>query len=147
MLGRAERHHAIDRRAELSNVARPRMSDELVARRSGERDLIALTLARLGQEMIDEETDVLAPTTQRWQHDDRMSQTVVEVRAEPVAGFEGGAIPVGGRDDQCVDGDVLGGSHPAELARFEEAEEPRLEVERHLRDLVEKDGAEVTRLE
>ena len=89
-------------------------------------------------EVCDEAWDVVAAGAQRGDREVNDVEPVEEVLAEPAGGHLDGEIPIRRRDHLNVDGDRPGRPDGRHLALLQRAKELRLEVERHLPDLVEK---------
>src|SRR5262245_15322611 len=98
--------------------------------------------------MLRQQLDIArAATTQRWQLDHRVRQPVVKVRPEPLARSQGGSVPIRRRYDTCRYTCHSRRAHTPQLSRLEEPKQPRLEIHRHLPDLVEEGRAAVANLQ
>src|SRR5207248_1878167 len=87
-------------------------------------------------EMLGEQRNVLGALAQRWHLDRDNVEPEEEVLAETSLGDQLAKIAMRGRDDPHVDHDVAVAAHPPERAGLEDAEQLRLELRRHLPDLV-----------
>ena len=94
-----------------------------------------------------EQRNVAAPFAQRRQRDRKHVQAVVEIAPEAPAPHLLGQIAVGRRDDADVDVDRARTAEAFDLPFLEHAQQPRLQLERQLADLVEEDRAAVRQLE
>ena len=87
--------------------------------------------------------DVLAPLPQgRHAHPDHV-EAVEEVLPEPPVAYPLPEVLVGGRDDAHLDPHRSVPADPVELLVGEDPQQPRLELRRHVPDLVEEQGASV----
>src|SRR5262249_26039955 len=100
-----------------------------------------------GDEVVDEEGDVLAALAEGRDHDGEDVDAVEKVLPEAAGLGLGVEVAVGGGEDADVDLDVAGVTQATEGLRLEEAEELDLEGEGELADLVEEEGAVVGLLE
>ena len=91
--------------------------------------------------MLDQRRNFLAPLAQRRDVDADDVEPVVEVFAEASVGDELIEVGVGGGDDADVDELRPRLAERLDLAGFEEAQQLRLRVERHLADFVEEQRA------
>ncbi len=94
-----------------------------------------------------EQRDVVAAFAQRRQGELDHAQAVIEVLAKLAGAALVVEILVGGGDDAHVDADGLGVAQARDGAFLQRAQQLGLQLERHLVDLVEKDGAAVGELE
>jgi hypothetical protein len=100
-----------------------------------------------GEHVLDEHRDVSRAVAERRHHDVEDGEPVIEIGAE-LAGVDLRAqVAVRGRDDADVHRRRLVGADAADLAALERAQQLRLEVERQLADLVEKQRPAVGRLD
>jgi hypothetical protein len=104
-------------------------------------------LGRVGEEVVDEERDVLAALVQRRDLDLDHAQAIVQILAEAAAGHGGLEVVVGRRDQTDVDADRLVAADALEFLFLDRAQELRLGLERHVADLVEEERAAVRGLE
>src|SRR6202011_2124108 len=74
-------------------------------------------------------------------------QAVQEILAELPALHRLQRATVGGRDDAHVGSELGARSNAIEFSRLQNAQQPRLHVEGHLRDFVEKEGPALSALE
>src|SRR2546428_121787 len=127
-------------------VAGPVVADEAVERPGGDATLAELARV-LGQEVLDEERDVAPPIAERRELDRHDVQAIVEVLAEAPLLHERLEISVGRREHAHVDADRVGPAHALDRALLEHAQELRLELDRHVADLVEVERPPVGELE
>src|SRR4051794_11781399 len=97
--------------------------------------------------MADQQGDVFGALAQGRDTDGEDVEAVVQVRAELLVGDEGFEIAIGRGDEPGVGAQGAGGAETLELPLLEDAEELRLEFERHFADFVEEDGAAIGELE
>ena len=98
--------------------------------------------------MLDERANVLPALAQRRNVQVGDLDAIEQVLAELAAVDHSGEVAVGGRNDAHVHtGRRRIRAHGMHLAVLEEAKQHRLHAQRHLRDLVEEDGAAVGLLE
>ena len=93
---------------------------------------------QLGGERGDELGDVLAALRQRRHVERHDVEPVVEVLAEAALGDASLQVDVRRREDARLERALLLGAERPEATVFEHAQELRLEIDRHLGDLVEK---------
>ena len=99
------------------------------------------------KDVLDQKRQVLGPFAQRGQPNFEHRQPVVEVGPEtPRVDFRLQAA-IGGRDDSDVHRHVAALTDALQLLALEHAQKLRLELEAQLADLVEEDGAVLSRLE
>ena len=91
--------------------------------------------------MGDESGNLVAPLAQRPDRQADDVEAVEEIFAEPAGAHRVFEVGVGGGDDADVDGESGGLAERGDLARLEEAEQLRLQVEAQLADFVEEEGA------
>ena len=141
-------HAALDRVIELADVARPRMLEQRLQRRRFEAaDVLAVALRVLPQEVRRERGNVLAPLAQRRQLDLDRVQPEQQVLPEAAGRDLLAEVRVGRRDDAHVDLARARRADALEVAGLEHAQQLRLQVQRHVRDLVEEQRAAVGELE
>ena len=99
------------------------------------RQPLALGLAQEGAREI---RHVLEPLAQRRQADRHDVEAVEEILAEAALVDQRAQVLVRRRDDADVGGLQLAPADAGELALLQDAEQPRLGVERHVADLVEE---------
>src|SRR5262245_3503766 len=94
--------------------------------------------AALLHEMSEQLGNVVPTIAQRRQHDREHTKTIKQIEPEAAFGDFPLQIAVGGRDHPDVDAarDIV--AHALELAFLQHAQQLRLEIERDLSDLVEK---------
>jgi hypothetical protein len=146
----AARHQnrALDRVVELAHVARPAVDRERGERVAVEaRDRLAIALRVQAQEMGCEQRDVLAPLAQRGHVDLDRVEAEQQVLTEPPVRHLLPQVGVRGRKDAHVGAARARRADALELAGLEHAQQLRLQVERHVRDLVEEERAAVGHLE
>src|SRR5262249_47187744 len=104
---------------------------------------LRMARARGGEEMLDEEGDVLAPVPERGELDRDDVEAVVKIFAERARADALLEVAVRRRDDAHVHRALLRRADRAHRAALEDVEELGLERGRHLADLVEEDRAAV----
>src|ERR1041385_652826 len=117
--GRVGRHDdgALDRVAELADIADPRVSAQQLEGAIGDRvDVLAVALAELTDEMRGEQEEVVPPLRQRREPDGHDGETVVEIFAEPSLLDRVFEIAIGRGDEPDVDRDGLAPAHALDLA-------------------------------
>ena len=87
-------------------------------------------LVQLGQELLGQQLDVVAPLAQRRQLDREDVQAVVQVLAQLARRDRLLDAAAGGGDDAHVDLDRLGPADPGDRGRLEHAQQPDLDLER-----------------
>ena len=148
--GRALRHEdaPLDGVIELADVARPWMIEERLECRgfeTGQR--LAVTLGMLPEKIRGERRDVFAPLPQRRQANFDGVDPEQQVLPETSSGHFVAENRVRRRHDADVDVAGARGADALEVARFEDAQQLRLKIDRHVRDLVEEECASVGHLE
>ena len=103
-------------------------------------DLVVLP-AELGQEVVDERRDVLAPVPQGRHPQFHDTEPVVEILPEGSGLDHQLQVAVGGGDDPGIHLDGLVAAHAADLLLLEHPQEAHLEARAGLADLVEEDRA------
>jgi hypothetical protein len=96
-----------------------------------------------GQEMLDQERNVVGAFAQRRYADDDDGDPVVQILAERAQLDTPLRVLVGRRDEPDVDSPRFGSSDLHELARLDDAQQLRLERRAQLRQLVDEEGARV----
>src|SRR5262245_3485952 len=133
---------------ELADVARPRVAREARCDPVGGADDLRPDLAiDLGDEEVDQLGDVASPIAQRRDVDTDDIQPEEEVFPEATAAHGRFEVLVRRRHDPDVDVDGLATTNARELALLDDAQELCLQPERHVRDLVEEEGAAGGRFE
>ena len=133
---------------ELADVSRPLVRGEPREGIGGEQLRLDAELVRGDQKIVGEEVgDVLGARPQRGQLDQDDVETVIEILAEQAARHALLQALVGRGDDAHVDADRGLAADAVELALGEHPQEPRLERQRHVADLVEEERAAVGLLE
>src|SRR5690606_13305249 len=128
----------------LANVAGPRIRVDRVLRILGEAlDVLALLLREL-REQVPREQDPSALALAHGRDSDRdLADPIVEVLAEAALRHLVGQVLVRRADDADVDRDLRSAADPLDDTLLEEAEQLRLQRERHVADLVEEQRAAV----
>src|SRR5947199_180246 len=133
---------------ELAHVSLPFVRAERAVGVGGEGPRRALQARRgRGEEVLDQERQVLDPLAQRRQQDRDDVQPVVQVLAEAPRLHFGLEVLVGGGEDADVDLEGAVAAHPLELALLEHAQDLRLRLRPHVADLVEEECPAVGDLE
>ncbi len=133
---------------ELAHVPRPRIRlqhRQSLGGRAAHR--LAARARELGDEVVDEARNVLAPIAQGRQMDREDVQPVIEIFAELPLGDHRLEVAVGRRHDAHVDLEGLVAADALELALLQGAEELDLDFHRQIADLVEKEGPAIGQLE
>src|SRR5438552_1496036 len=133
---------------ELAHVSLPFVRAERAVGVGGEGPRRALQARRgRGEEVLDQERQVLDPLAQRREDDRDDVRPVVEVLAEAPRLHLGLEVLVGGGEDADVDLEGAVAAHPLELALLEHAQDLRLRLRPHVADLVEEERPAVGDLE
>src|SRR5882724_10336854 len=133
---------------ELAHVPLPFVRAERSVGVGGEGPRRALQARRgRGEEVLDQERQVLDPLAQRRQQDRDDVQPVVQVLAEAPRLHLGLEVLVGGREDAHVDLQGAVAADPLELALLQDAQDLGLRLRPHVADLVEKECPAVGDLE
>src|SRR5438874_2671370 len=133
---------------ELAHVSLPFVRAERAVGVGGEGPRLALqACGGRGEEVLDQERQVLDPLAQRRQQDRDDVQPVVEVLAEAARFHLGLEVLVGGREDAHVDLERAVAADPLELALLQDAQDLGLRLRLHVADLVEKECPAVGDLE
>src|SRR3989441_475256 len=141
-------HRALERVLELADVAGPCVGEQPpVGLRLDAPDVPAVLGAIALQERADQDRDVLPALAQRRDVDRDGVDPEEQVLAQAALAQGRLGAPVRRRDEAEVHRDGFGGAHPAHGTLLEHAEELRLELRGHLRDLVEEKRAPVRLLE
>jgi hypothetical protein len=143
-----EQRHALHRVGQLADVPRPGVGAERVTGVRGERPGgQAVVLAGLGEEVLGEPHDVVAPLAEGRQADRQDGQAVVEVLAE--AARPDGVLEVlaGGGHHPGVGGLAARAAEAADRALLDHLEELGLERLGREADLVQEEGPAVRGLE
>ena len=133
---------------ELAHVAGEGLGLQVFER--GVRDALALDaelLRTLLQEVAHQQRNVLAALAQRWQAQADDVEAVEEVLAEQALAHALLQVLVGGGDHAHVGADRLLAADAVEVAVGEHAQQPGLQLGRHVADLVEEERAAVGLLE
>ena len=99
--------------------------------------------ADLFQEIIDKERDIFRSFPERGKLDRHHVQPVKEVFPKFLLAHLFFQVLVGGRHDPDIHGDVLIAAGPGYLLFLQDPQDLGLQVEGHVADLVEKDGAAI----
>src|SRR5438552_3349644 len=138
----------LDHVLELPHIARPGIPDESVqALRSDGLDALLEPATQLREEVLGEQRDVLGALAQRRHAHGEDGQPVEEIASERAPLDLGLEVLVGGGDEADVDVDGPVGAHRGHLLLLDGPQELALEVQGHLPDLVEEEGAAVGHLE
>src|SRR4029453_9264447 len=141
-LARAGDHGALQRVAELADIAGPVVRDQEAQRSLVHPADLPLVLAvELLHEGLDEERDVLAPGAQRGQGEREDVEPVVQILAKAAVLEAARGLLVGGGEHAHVHLDLRAAADPLERPVLEDPEELGLERRAHLGDLVEEEGA------
>ena len=99
------------------------------------------------QEAFGQPRHVVAAFAQRRQAQAHHVEAMQQVGAEAAFGDQRFEVLVGGRDHAHVDADQFAPADAEELAFGQHAQQPRLQRQRHVADLVEEQGAAIGLLE
>ncbi len=133
------KHEApLDAIPELAHVARPRVRSREREGARVEALARAVLVVQAFQERARQQLDVVAPAPQRRQAHDEYGEPIEQILAQTAVAQDRLGRVIARRDDADVDGDLLGAADAHHAAGFEDAQHLRLQVERHLGDLVEK---------
>src|SRR5438876_2551035 len=133
---------------ELAHVPLPFVRAECAVGVGGEGPRLALQARRgRGEEVLDQERQVLDPLAQPRQRDRDDVQPVVQVLAEASRLHLGLEVLVGGREDAHVDLERAVAADPLELALLQNAQDLGLRLRPHVADLVEEERPAVGDLE
>ena len=139
---------ALDDIVELPHIARPRVTDErLKARRCDGPDALLRPPARLLEEVLGEERDVLGALAQCGNADRHDGQAIEEIAPEGPALDLGLQVLVGGGDEPHVDVHGAVGADGCHLLLLDRPQQLALQMQGHLPDLVEEQGAAARHLE
>ena len=145
---RREHAHAAAQIDELAHVAGPAVLDEPRLRFRVEPLGLDAQLVRCALEvMIEQLRDIFTPRAQRRQLDADDVQPVIEVLAELAVAHALLEIPVRRGDHAHIDPQRRLAADPVELAFGQHAQQPRLQRQRHVADLIEEQRAAVGLLE
>ncbi len=106
-------------------------------------DFFAELFEGAGEDVVDEERDVVAAVAERGEFDDGALDAEVEVFAEGFVADGVEEIFVGGGEEADVDFDGVVGAEAGDFAVLQDAEEFGLHGEGHVADFVEEEGAAV----
>ena len=143
-----EQDAALDRVLQLADVAGPRMREHLAHRLVGQpAQLLAVQLAVLLDEALDQHRDVGGAFAQRRDRDRKGVEPIEEVGAELAGLHRLLQVDVGGGDDAHVDLRHLLGAEPLDLAGLQRAQQLDLHGQRQVAGFVEEQRAAVRALE
>src|SRR5579875_2262143 len=130
---------ALDDVTELTNIARPVVTAELVERGLGDLDArTAVLLAKLCEKLAGKRGDIFLAVAQRRHEEGNNVESVKEVLAEVAARDLLFKILVGGGDDTRIHMNRLAGTDGIEALFIESTQHLGLRLEAHVADLVEK---------
>ena len=148
LLAGAEKDGALDKIFELTNVAGPGVIDKCVHRFGGNvLDGFVQAAAEILHEVTNEQGHVFAAFAQRRNLNRKNIEAIVEIAAKFAVGDEAREVAIGGGHDADVDGLRAIAAEAFELLLLQNAEKFRLEFERNVADLVEKERAVIGELE
>src|SRR6266542_1755613 len=139
---------ALDDVLQLADVARPRVAEQerLGVLRERERAALEL-LAVLREEVPSEQDDVALALAERREADRHHRDAVVEVAPEAPLLHGPSEVGVRRRDDPHVHRQRARPADAVDLALLQDPQELRLQLDRHLADLVEAEGPAARELE
>ena len=133
---------------ELANVAGEGLTLDVPQRAVGQPlGLTAQFAGTLLQEMTGKQRDVLPTLPQRWQTQPDHVETVEQILAEQPLLDPFVEVLVGGRDDANAGTDRLVATDPVIMAIGQHAQQPGLQLGRHVANFVEEQGAALGLLE
>ena len=136
------RNHPVDFVRELPDVPRPRIEDQVFQRFVAEcQAALALLLGIASNVVLDQGRDFFTALAQRRHSQPDDVEAVEEVFAEASLRDQLLEIGVGRGDDADVHLDRMGLAERVDLVGLEKAEQLRLQVDRQIRDFVEKQRA------
>ena len=106
-----------------------------------------MALAQLFDHVLDQQRNVVAVITQRRKLDCNYVQAVQQVLSESALLHSLQRVLIGSRDHPHIDARLFSRAEPPQLPILKHAQKLRLEKDRHLRDLVQKQCAVVSELE
>ena len=142
LAARREHRESLAQIFELAHVARPRVIAQRTER--GRREALAGRARRRGrarEELLGHQRNILAPLAQRRQMQAHDVEPVQQIGAELAARDLRVEILMRRRDHARIGAHQLAPADAIELARREHAQQPRLQRQRHVADLVEKQRA------
>ena len=132
----------LDRLGQLPHVARPRVPHEAVEReRIGLPLRAAILTGEVGREVLHEPGNVFRTGPQRWDIEVDRVEPVEQVFAEHARGDVGLEVAVGGCDHLHVDRMRFRRADRGDFPALQHAQEFRLEIQRQLPNLIEKNDA------
>src|SRR5690606_713866 len=146
-LFRVESGHTTIQILELANVSRPAIGLEALHRCGIKALGWKALLNHPRQEVPNELGNVFGPFAQRWQPDGNDVEPVEKVLAKEPLADQQSEVAVRSGDDANVRADRHPAPHRRVLALLQHTKEPRLRLDRHVTDLVEKEGAAIRLLE
>src|SRR5215207_9923320 len=143
-----EDHCPLDGVLELAHVARPVVALEHLDRLGSQAtNFLSHLVGDAYREAVGEERYVARPVAERRQRDREDAEPEEQILAEVTLRRVRREVAIGRRDDAYVDLDRARTAHSLELLLLKNPQELRLEVQPHLADLVEQQGAVVRALE
>jgi putative ABC transport system ATP-binding protein len=103
--------------------------------------------AQVGQQGIHQQRDVLPPLAQGRHMQGQHAQAVIQVGPECPVAHHGGKIPMRGREDADIHLAGLVLAQPLDFPFLQHAQQFHLDIQRHLADLVQQQGAAMGGLE
>ena len=141
-------HRALDAVRQLADVARPCVRVQRGVRGVVHaRDRLPVSRRIVREKVLRQGVEVLHAFAQRRQMNHDGVEAVEQILAEPSAGNLRRQIGVGGREHAHVHITQSRGADALHLARLQDAQQLRLEADRHVRDLVEEQRPLVGHLE
>lgn len=133
---------------QLADIARPRMSDQLVLRRRIEiADRFPVLAGITHEKRPRQQQNILAALAQGRQIDVNGIDTVEQVFAERASGRHPEQIAVGRRDEPAVDLHGQIAAHADDRAALQRRQQFRLQMQRQVADLIEEERTAVGDLE
>ena len=103
--------------------------------------------AELLHEVPDQQRNIFGPLAQRRDADGKHVEPIVQIGAELLLAHHRFQIAIGRRDQPRIGAQRPRRAQPLELALLQNAQQLRLQLQRHLADLVQKHGAAIGQLE
>lgn len=145
LVGEDER--ALERIAQLTHVAGPRIGAQRLHRLRGQPFSRAVPRIQPFDDLQRDVVDVVLPLPERGHVQRDRRDPVEQVFAQPAATHGLDRVVMGGGDDTHVERDRLVAADPHDRVRLERAQQLDLQLGRHLGDLVEKQRAAARGLE
>src|SRR5271154_4398749 len=141
-------YRAFDHVLELAHISRPAVADQPLHRFALDAGYLAPDFhAEAADEVVHEWRNIFVAFAQRRQLNGKHVQTVEQILAEGSLGGRSKKIAVSCSDHTHVDLDQIRTAEPFELMFLEDTQQLRLQIRRHVADLVQEDCSAVRELE